>query len=118
MKYYKNAFDRIIEASQRAPEDQCLFLVADVNNKFDKNAVMLHNGVQKLGHISASECGVVKRFLSDEALERGQDVVLVVSMLPANDTFHWNSSFTVKVVGLVNERVARKYAATISKKES
>lgn len=119
MKYYNGAYERIIEASRRAPEDQCLFLVHDVGNKFDKDAIMLHDGVSKLGHIAASECGAVRAFLSKEGQLRGQDVVLV-AYVPTikNDSFSWSTSFSVKAVGLINERVARKFAATISKKES
>jgi hypothetical protein len=119
MKYYKGAHDRIIEASRRAPEDQCLFLVPDVNNKFDKDAVMLHDGVAKLGHIAAGECAEVKRFLEKERLTRGQDAVLVVHVPPIkSDSFNWSTSFNVKVVGIVYERIARKFAQSILKKEN
>ena len=119
MRHYTNAHDRIIEASRRAPENQCLFLVPDVNNKFDKSAVMLHDGVQKLGHIAATECIEVKKFLEKESLERGQDAVLVVYVPPIkSDNFNWSTSFNVKVVGIVYERAARKYAQSILKKEN
>ncbi len=116
MKYYKGAHDRIIEASRRAPENQCLFLVPDVNSAYDKNAVMLHDGVQKLGHIAATECVEVRKFLDKESLARGQDAVLVVHVPPIkNDSFNWSTSFNVKVVGIVYERIARKYAQLINK---
>jgi hypothetical protein len=118
MKYYPSAHDRIIESSRRAPEDQCLFLVPDVGNKFDANAVMLHDGVQKLGHVAAGECAAVKKFLDAESLEQGQDVVLVVHVPPIkSDNFNWSTSFNVKVVGMVYERVARKYAQSINKEK-
>lgn len=117
MKYYKGAHDRIIEASRRAPKDQCLFLVPDVNNKFDQDAVMLHDGVHKLGHIAAHECAAVRKFLDKEALDQGQDAVLVVTVPPiTNDSFNWSTSFNVKVVGIVYERIARKFAPTIVNK--
>ena len=119
MKYYTGAHERIIEASRRAPENQCLFLVPDVNNKFDKDAVMLHDGVQKLGHIAAEECAAVRRFLEKEALSRGQDAVLVAYVPPIkSDSFQWSTSFNVKVVGIVYERIARKFAPTIVRKEN
>lgn len=119
MKYYTNAHERIIEASRREPKDQCLFLVPDVNNKFDKDAVMLHDGVQKLGHVAAAECGAVRRYLEKEALARGQDAVLVVYVPPIkSDNFQWSTSFNVKAVGIVYERIARKFAPTIVKKEN
>lgn len=118
MRYYKGAHERIIEASRRAPENQCLFLVPDVNNKFDKDAVMLHDGISKLGHIAATECGPVRRFLEKEALARGQDAVLVVHVPPIkSDNFSWSTSFNVKVVGIVYERIARKFAQSIVPKE-
>lgn len=116
MKYYPGAHEAIIKASRRDAADQCLFLVADVSNKYDKDAVMLHNGVQKLGHIAANECGAVRRFLEKESLDRGQDAVLVVHVSPnLSDNFAWSTSFNVKVVGIVYERFARKFAATINK---
>lgn len=116
MKYYKGAHGRIIEASRRAPEDQCLFLVSDVHNQFDKNAVMLHDGVQKLGHIAAEECGAIRKLLEKESLDRGQDAVLVVHVPPIkSDSFNWDTSFNVKVVGIVYERIARKFAQSINK---
>lgn len=119
MRHYKDAHERIIEASRRPPEEQCLFLVPDVGNKFDKNAVMLHDGVRRLGHIAANECAEVKRLLDKEALERGQDAVLVVNIPPIKtDNFIWSTSFNVKVVGIVYERIARKFAPTIVKKEN
>lgn len=116
MKYYTDAHDRIIEASNREASDQCLFLVADVHNQYDKAAVMLHNGVQKLGHVAASECDAVRRYLTRESEAHGQDVVLVVHV-PAikDDSFLWDTSFKVKAVGVVHERVARKFAASILK---
>jgi hypothetical protein len=114
MKHYADAFDKIIEISKRDRPDQCLFLVPDINNKFDKNAVMLHNGVSKLGHVVLAEAIEIRKILADQVLKFGQDVVLVVSIPPMTENFRWSSSLSVRVVGVVYERFARKYAATIN----
>jgi hypothetical protein len=87
-----------------------------VNNKFDKDAVMLHNGLNKLGYVAANQAPEVRKYLNEEAVTRGQDAVLVVSIgLIETDLGTWSSSFTVKAVGIVYERIARKYAADLLK---
>lgn len=115
MKYYKNAQQLIIEASHRDANEQCLFLVSDVGNKFDSHAVMLHNGRQKLGHVSSAECSEIRKFLDEESKKQGRDVVLIVHVNPLHrDGFYWQSSFNVSAVGIVYERYARKYSNRIS----
>jgi hypothetical protein len=119
MKYYERnqAFDRIVEASTRRTVDQLLFLVQDVNNPFDKDAVMLHDGVKKLGHVAAPEASAIKKFLDEIGIERNQNHVIVVSMQPiaSKDAFKWSTSFNVQGIGMIYERIARKYAQTINK---
>jgi hypothetical protein len=114
MKHYKDFFDKIIEISMRDRPDQGLFLVADIYNKFDTNAVMLHNGVSKLGSVNAQAAPAIRKIIDDETAKRGQDVVLVVSVPPLPASTHWSSSLTVAVVGVVYERIARKFAQTIN----
>lgn len=116
MKYYDNAYDRIIEASLRAPADQCLFLVPDIYNTHDSNAIMLHDGRRKLGHVARGEAAFIKRFLEKEAAAEGNDQVLVVSVSSILDkSFMWTSSFTVRIAGIVHERIARKHARKLLK---
>lgn len=112
MRHHAGSFDALIAASKRAARDQVLFLVADINNKFDQNAVMLHNGKVKLGYVAAAEAAKVKKILLDLTKERGQDQVIVVTLPPVKNEgdFSWSSSVTVKGVGFVYERIARKHA--------
>jgi hypothetical protein len=119
MKHYEcnKAFDRIIEASAFEPEDQLLFLVPDVHNKHDENAVMLHDGVRKLGHVAAREAYEIRKYLEKEAVEQSQDQVIVVSIRPINDpgAFKWSTSVNVTGIGIVYERIARKYAQAVNR---
>lgn len=118
MKYYEGnqAFDRITESSQRPVEDQLLFLVQDVHNKFDKNAVMLHDGSRKLGHVVQAEAIAIRALLDRVGSERGQDQVIIVTLpkILNKDAFKWSSSFNVKGIGMVYERIARKHAQNIN----
>lgn len=112
MRHHRGSFDAIIAASKRPERDQRLFLVPDLGNKFDENAVMLHNGKVKLGYVAAGEAVKVKQVLTDLTKERGQDQVIVVTLPPVKreGDFSWSSSITVKGVGFVYERIARKHA--------
>lgn len=112
MKYHTGSFDEIIAASKRKPKDQRLFLVRDVHNKFDENAVMLHNGQKKLGYVSAVEAKAIRKILDELTVQEGLDQVLVVKMSAVRNEgdFSWVSSFTVFPIGHVYERIARKFA--------
>jgi hypothetical protein len=112
MRHHGAAFDKIIAASKRPAKDQCLFLVADVNNKFDANAVMLHNGKVKLGYVAAAEAARVKAVLDDLSKASGQDHVLVVKHAEVRrpGDFSWCTATNVTAVGHVYERIARKFA--------
>lgn len=112
MRHHKDSFDKIIAASKRPVKDQCLFLVPDVGNKFDSNAVMLHDGKVKLGYVAAGEAAKVKAILTQLAAEHGQDQVIVVTVprVKNEGDFSWSTSINVKAVGYVYERVARKHA--------
>lgn len=103
-------------------EDQLLFLVADVNNKLNTNAVMLHDGIRKLGYVVATQAPEIRALLDKLSLEMGQDFVIVVSFnFPAMTggydpkTFEQSSSINVSGVGMVYERLARKYAQEAEK---
>lgn len=103
-------FARLRAASHRPAEDQLLFLVADVHNKFDKNAVMLHDGVKKLGNVVAAQAPAIRKLLDDAAIEHGQDQVIVMYLGELGNQPNW-SSLTLQGIGMVYERVARKHAA-------
>lgn len=117
MKYYEHnrAFDRIVAASNMPDEDQLLFLVPDEGNKFDTNAVSLHDGVRKLGHVSAREAPMIRKFIDRLSREKGQDQVLVVKarQIANKDSFKWSTSFNVSCIGVVYERIARKHAEQV-----
>lgn len=115
MRYYPQAHEKIVAASLRPADEQLLFLVADINNPHDKNAVALHDGRVKLGHVIAQSAGMVKRELDKLSAEHGQDQVLVVQVAPIKDAgdFAWSTSLNIKVVGYVYERIARKLARAV-----
>lgn len=115
MKYHTktDAFGTIIAASAKEPEEQLLFLVADPSNTVDKNAVMLHSGVNKLGYVAAGEAEGIRKFIDQESLKAGQEQVIVVAVAPLSENARWGSSIAVKGIGLVYERIARKYAQSL-----
>lgn len=111
MRHYPESFERIIDASKRADCDQRLFLVHDVGNKFDNNAIMLHDGQRKLGYVAAAEAPKIRKILDQLAQQNdGQDQVLVVKHFKISNeaTFCWKSSISVTAIGYVHERIARK----------
>lgn len=112
MRHHSGSFDKIIAASARPVQDQRLFLVRDVNNKFDENAVMLHDGKGKLGYVCAAEALKVRRIIDELTKAGGQDHVLVVKHAPVRrpGDFSWCTSTSVTAVGHVYERIARKFA--------
>lgn len=103
-------FERLRAASRRPAEEQLLFLVADVRNKLNSDAVMLHDGVKKLGNVVASQAPAIRKLLDDAAVEHGQDQVIVMYLGDLGDQHNW-SSLTLQGIGMIYERIARKYAA-------
>ena len=99
-------------ASKRPVKDQRLFLVRDVNIKFDENAVMLHNGHRKIGYVTAKDAPKIRKIIDNLTEMMGQDQVIVVKHTSKiiSDSFNWSSSIVVKGVGHVYERYARKVA--------
>ena len=115
MRYYKSSFRRIAAASKREAAEQALFLVSDIGNKFDKNAVMLHDGTNKLGHVAATEAAQIRRILDQETTNEGQDQVIVVYLpeIKNDGNFEWSTSFNVTATGIVYERLARKFGQSM-----
>lgn len=112
MRHYDYAIEKIVRASLKPDRDQCLFLVLDVGNRFDKNAVMLHNGNGKLGHVSAKQATEISDIIRRETASAGQDQVLVVRVSPIESagSFGYSTSLNVEAVGFIYERIARKFA--------
>lgn len=116
MKYYNGAYQYLAAAAQRPTLQQRLFLVPDVGNKFDSNAVMIHDGVRKLGHVAAGEAAFIRKWIDEKSVDLGYDVVIVVSLGSGISRIEWASSLTVAAVGFCYERLARKYGQASDKK--
>lgn len=108
MRFY-DSFDRITEMSGQRVEDQRFFLVREPTNKFDKNAVMLHDGVKKLGHVAAQEAIQISKIINELISIHGEERVLIATTKLKNTDFLWSSSFSVEIIGHVYERHARKF---------
>jgi len=117
MRFYNGAHDYIHRASKLDVFDQCLYLVPEQDNKYDTNAVMLHNGKMKLGSVEASDAARVKRLLQEWKDQNGGGItgedVIVVRCDPLYvdpQTFEFKGSVKVRGMYRVNERLARKFS--------
>ena len=115
MRFYAGAFDWLLKAAQTKDiYDQHLYLVAEVDNDNDINAVMLHNGKRKLGNVAANEAPALKRILTSwKSGPKGDDVVVCsIDRISINERqdFPFRGSIVVHGKHRVNERLARKYA--------
>ena len=114
MRFYKGAHEELLATSRKDVEEQLLFLVPEVDNNYDINAVMLHNGKQKLGSVTATEAPKLKHMLQQWREENGgKDDVVVCRMWRVDhnlDYFKLAGSITVRGVHRVNERLARKFS--------
>lgn len=117
MRFYAGAHDYIHRASKEDVLYQCLYLVPEKDNKYDVNAVMLHNGKIKLGSVESNDAAKLKRLFSEWEAENGGGIpgedVLVVrcdSMPIDAKTFEFKGSVHVRGMYRVNERLARKFS--------
>lgn len=117
MRFHDGSFESLARAAKvREAKAQCLFLVADVNNPKDENAVMLHDGVRKLGYVAATQAPAVKAILEGWKRESGNDEVAVVTFGEYVSTtatpryFQQLGNIKMRGVYRVNERFARKFA--------
>lgn len=117
MRFYSGAHDYIHDASRQDVLEQCLYLVPERDNKYDVNAVMLHNGRKKLGSVEANDAAKVKRLLQQWKSENGggiegEDVIVVrCDSVPIDaKTFEFKGSVQVRGMYRVNERLARKFS--------
>ena len=114
MRYYEGSHEYLKDASTRLGCWQRLFLVRDVNNQYDKNAVALHNGATRLGHITRDQAGAVAKVLDEMAKDLGSDAVIVVQTMGTID--NWVTSVRLKPIAYSPERPARKFAQDELKK--
>jgi len=116
MRFYPGAFEYLKEASRRRDVfDQHLYLVADVTNKHDCNAVMLHNGKQKLGSVNALQATALRKVFAKWRAEPdspGDEVIVcrVDRIDYTAEDFKFVGSIVVHGKHRVSERLARKYA--------
>lgn len=114
MRFYKGAHDYLLKASrEKNIEDQHLYLVAEVDNEHDICAVMLHNGKQKLGSVTAAAAPAIKRLLMEwKAEAKGAGDVVVCSMQKVWDVknFTYRGAITVHGKYRVNEQLAHAFA--------
>lgn len=116
MRFHDDSHARIIAASKRSGYHQRLFLVPDVRNAHDDNAVMLHNGAHKLAYVSRGEAPKVRKLLDELREKAGFDVVLVMHSQPINlPGSSWANVFQLRAVGVVHERMARKHGLALEK---
>lgn len=116
MRFYQGAHDYLLSQRWVADyEDKRLFLVPEVNNQYDSNAIMLHNGKQKLGSVSAEDASKLRLLF-----EKNKDRVLVCNMdsFSGYDKSQFSRLASIKVYPKqwADERPARKYADQLSKK--
>lgn len=114
MRYYDGSHEYLKDASSRQGCWQRLFLVRDVGNPYDKNAVALHNGAIRLGHVVRGQAATVAKVLDEMAKELGGDAVIVVQTMCAID--NWATLVRVKPIAYSPERPARKFARDELKK--
>ena len=115
MRFYKDAFDYLLKAAEKKDVfDQHLYLVVEADNKHDVNAVMLHNGRQKLGTTVATEAPLLKRLMTNWKTGSRDDSVVVCNIdriyINKKVDFPFRGSIIVHGKHRVNERLARKYA--------
>ena len=116
MRFYQGAHDYLLAQRWVSEyEDKRLFLVPEVNNRYDTNAIMLHNGKQKLGSVSAEDAARLRPLF-----DANKDQVLVCNMdsFSGYDKSQFSRLASIKVYPKqwADERPARKYADLLSKK--
>lgn len=121
MRFYDGSFDALIKAAKEPsgfPEEKMLFILPEVNNRVDSNAIMLSNGKQKLGSVAAIEAAKLRGMFDRWKREKGYDEVVVATFkyTPFLNTateiadFRRRGSIVLTGVLRVHERLARKFA--------
>jgi len=119
MRFYDGAHDELIKLAKAATyEEPYMFILPEVNNTTDPNAVMLSNGRRKIGSVAAGEAGKLRRIFAEWRHEMDFDEVLVVDFVrtpivhTAYDCDNFKHVASIKVRGIyrVHERLARKFA--------
>ncbi len=116
MRFYPGAHDYLY--SQRWTqeyEDKLLFLVPEVDSKYDINAIMLHNGTQKLASLSAEDAAKLKPLF-----EANPNRIMVCQMdsFSGYDKGQFSRLASLKIYPKqwADERAARKYGQHVLKK--
>lgn len=109
MRFYDGAGEYLRQAAKRTDVEQRVFLLRDANNPYDDNAVMAHNGKQKLAHVSRHEAKKVCEVLDELKAAMGGDQVLLLS-IPSSEVTGNYASVQGTAIGFCAERPARKYS--------
>jgi hypothetical protein len=117
MRFYKGSHEYLHKVNEITDVfDQFLFLVPEVDNVHDINAVMLHNGHKKLGSVEARSAAAIKRLMvewQNASDSRSEDIVVCriePTYRSSLEDFKYRGSITVRGMYRVNERLARKFA--------
>lgn len=117
MRFYSGAHEYLHKVGLNHSDrfDQCLYLVPEMGNPYDANAVMLHNGKQKLGSVEATAAHKIRQILNKWKTENGSlgEDVIVVRMQQHNDSLQYykqRGNISVRSMHRVNERLARKFS--------
>lgn len=119
MRFYPTS----IESLQRAaliqePEAKLLFLVGEVDNEYDINAVMLHDGKNKIASVCSEDARSVRAMLQQWRDKTGVDNVIVCSFNKYAAAHEMKNYMSIKLKChyRVDERLARKFAGEEHKK--
>ena len=116
-RFYPGAHEYLYKVSRfvRETEEKCLYLVPEINNQHDSNAVMLHNGKMKLGNVAVELAPQVRSMLTAWAKESGSEDVVACTLQEVQWnvdllTFKQQAAHNVQGRYRVNERMARKFS--------
>lgn len=118
MRFYDGSYDTLVKA-HKSPKKLPLFLLPQVGNPHDKNAIMLSDGSKKLASVLATEAESIKNTFGKWTHESGVPEVMVVefakdySDVIKHGDFPRQGVLHLRCVGRVNERIARKYIESL-----
>jgi len=134
MRFHAGARDALIEISQKTwngnqQSQHHLFLLPDLNNEHDENAICLHNGKQILGFVPRQQSSLelndwelnayyIKRHLQEVSAFLGYHAVMCVRMplriqKSEEGLFKRRNFLKVDCYGYIDERIARKYLQSV-----
>jgi hypothetical protein len=124
MRFHQGSLSYIDNIRKKPTFNQRLFLLPDLKNTHDANAMMLHNGDKILGYVSAKEAGALKIILDDMHYANGGKQHVVVCTFDDSMNIHLprklqeNGMYYIRLQPLYisEERKARKAAEQLKEK--